>query len=81
VRSGSAQERKGTPDVINAISFLVSILRIFPWLWAKKLFCGPFPIGERWGLKNGFRMRKPVMFVLDAGIKFSGALLNVISVK
>jgi hypothetical protein len=30
VRSGSAQERKVTPDVINAMDFLVSILKIFP---------------------------------------------------
>jgi len=30
VRSGPAQERKVTPDVINAMNFLVSILKIFP---------------------------------------------------
>ena len=30
VRSGTAQGRKVTPDVINAMNFLVSILKIFP---------------------------------------------------
>jgi hypothetical protein len=81
VRLGNAQERKVTPDVINVINFLVSILKIFLWLLAKRLFYGLFRIGERWVLKNGFRMKKPVMSVLNAAIKFSGALLNVTSVK
>ena len=30
VRLGTAQERKVTPDVINAMNFLVSMLTIFP---------------------------------------------------
>jgi hypothetical protein len=74
VRSGPAHERKVTPDVINAMSFLVSILIIFPWLLAKRLFCGLFRIGERLVLKNGFKMKKPAIFVLNAAIEFSGAL-------
>jgi len=81
VRSGSAQERKVTQDVINAMSFLVSIFIIFPWLLARKLFYGLFRIGERLVLKSGFKMKKPAIFVLNAAIKFSGALQNVISVK
>ena len=81
VRSGNAQERKVTPDDINAMNFLVSILKIFPWLWAKRLFYGLFRIGEKWVLKNGFKMKKPAIFVQNVAIKFFGALLNVISVK
>ena len=74
VKSGPAQEREVTPDVINAMNFLVSILKIFPWLLAKRLFYGLFRIGERLVLKNGFKMKKPAIFVLNAAIKFSGAL-------
>jgi hypothetical protein len=74
VRSGPAQGGKVTPDVISAMNFLVPILKIFPWLSAKGLFCGLFRIGERWVLKNGFKMKKPAMFVLNAAIKSSGAL-------
>ena len=74
VRSGPAQERKVTPDVINAMNFLASILKIFPWLLAKRLFYGLFRIGERSVLKNGFKMKKLAIFVLNAAIKFSGAL-------
>jgi hypothetical protein len=81
VRSGPAQERKVTADVINAMNFLVSILKIFPWPLAKRLFCGLFRIGERLVLKNGFKMKKPAIFVLSARIESSGVLLNVISVK
>ena len=40
-----------------------------------------FHIGERLVLKNGFKMKKPAIFVLNAAIEFSGVLLNVISVK
>lgn len=29
---------------------------------------------EKWGLKNGFKMKKPAMFAPDAAIKFTGAL-------
>jgi len=32
VRSENARKRKVTPDVINAMNFLVSILNIFRWL-------------------------------------------------
>ena len=72
---------KATPDVINAMSFLASISIIFPWLSAKRLFCGPFRTGERLALKNGFKMKKPAIFALNAAIRSSGALQNVISVK
>jgi hypothetical protein len=74
VRSGNAQERKVSPDVINALDFLASILKIFPWLLAKRLFCGLFRIGERLVLRNGFKMKKPAIFVLNAAIRFSGVL-------
>jgi hypothetical protein len=80
-RSGNAQERKVTPDVTNAMNFLVSILKIFPWLLAKRLSYGLFRIGEKWVLKNGFKMKKRAMFVLNAATEFSGAPLNAISVK
>jgi hypothetical protein len=74
VRSGIAQKRNVILDAINAISFLVSILKNFPWPLAKRLFCGLFHIGERLELKNGFKMRRLAIFVLSAAIKFSGAL-------
>jgi len=81
VRSENAQDRKVTLGVINAMNFLVSLLKIFPWLWAKRLSCGLFRIGERLVLKNGFKMKKPAIFALNVAIKYSGAPLNVISVK
>ena len=56
------------------MNFLASTLKIFQWLLAKRLFCGLFRIGERLVLKNGFKMKKPAIFVLNAAIKFSGAL-------
>ena len=31
VRSGIAQQKKDSPGVINAMNFLVIILKIFPW--------------------------------------------------
>ena len=40
-----------------------------------------FRMGERLVLKNGFKMKKPAIFVLNVAIEFSGVLLNVISVK
>jgi len=81
VRSGSAQERKVTPDVINAMNFLVSILKIFQWLLAKRLFYGLFRIGESLVLKNRLKMKKPAIFVLNVAIKFSVVWKNAISVK
>jgi len=33
-----------------------------------------FHIGERLVLKNGFKMKKPAIFVLNAVIEFSGAV-------
>jgi hypothetical protein len=80
-RSGPVHERKVIPDAIYVTNFLVGILKIFPWLSAKRLFCGLFRIGERWGLKNGLKMKRPAIFVLNAAIEFSGVLQNVISVK
>jgi len=80
-RSGPAPRKRATLDVISAMNFLVSILTIFQWLLAKRLFYGLFHIGERSVLRNGFKMKKSAIFVLNAAIKFSGALLNVISVK
>jgi hypothetical protein len=74
VRSGPAQGRKVIRDAINVTNFLVSILKIFQWLLARRLFYGLFRIGERWVLKNGSKMKKPAIFVLDAAIKLSGAL-------
>jgi hypothetical protein len=74
VRSGSAQERKVTPDVINAMNSLANTLTIFQWLLAKRLFYGLFRIGESLVLKNGLEMKKPAIFVLNAAIKYSGAL-------
>jgi len=74
VRLEPAQERKVTPDVINATNFPVSILKIFPWLSAKRLFYGLFRIGERSVLKNGLKMKKPAIFALNTAIRFSGAL-------
>jgi hypothetical protein len=74
VRSGPAQERKVTPDVTNATSFLVGILKFSPWRSAKRSFCGLFRTGERSALKSGFKMKKPATFVLNVGINFSGAL-------
>jgi hypothetical protein len=29
-------QKKDIPDVINAMTFPVSILKIFPWLWGKR---------------------------------------------
>jgi hypothetical protein len=81
VRSGPVQERKVTLDVINVMNFLVAILKNFPCLLAKRLFYGLFRIGEKWVPKNGFKMKRPAMFVQNAATKFSGAPLNVISVK
>ncbi len=73
VRSGNAQERKGIPDVINAINFPVTILTISPWPLARRLFSGLSRIDESSVLKNGFKMKKPATFVLNAAIRFSGA--------
>ena len=74
VRSGNAPRERATLDVISAMNFLASILKIFPWLLAKRLFYGLFHIGERSVLRNGFKMKKPAIFVLNVAIKFSGAL-------
>ena len=46
-----------------------------------RLFYGLFHIGERSVLRNGFKMKKPALFVLNVAIKFTGVLSNVISVK
>ena len=81
VRSETASKKKVTLDVTSATNFLVSILIIFLWLLAKRLFCGLFRIGESLVLKNGFKMKKPAIFVQNAAIKFSGVLQNVIGVK
>jgi len=40
VRSGTAQKRKDTLDAINAMSSLVSILKIFHDHWQKGYFAG-----------------------------------------
>ncbi len=48
-----------------------------PCVWV----IGPIFIDEKSGLKNGFEMKKRAIFVLNAAIKFSGVLSNVISVK
>jgi hypothetical protein len=74
VRSGSAQKRKGTPGVINAVNFPVTTLTISPWPLARRLFSGLYRIDESSVLKNGFKTKKHAIFVQNAAIKFSGAL-------
>jgi hypothetical protein len=69
-----APKKKVTPDVTSAMNFPASILKTFPWLLEKRLFYGLFHIGERSALKNGLKMKKPAISVLNAAIKFSGAL-------
>ena len=80
-RSGTAPKKRVTRDVTSAMNFPAGILKTFRWLLEKRLFYGPFRIGERSALKSGLKMKKPAIFVLNAAIKFSGALLNVINVK
>jgi hypothetical protein len=52
VRSGLAQERKVTPDVINAMNSLVSISNIFQWLLAKKAILGAIPYRRKVGIEK-----------------------------
>jgi hypothetical protein len=52
VRSGPAQERKVTPDVINAMNFLVSISNIFQWLLAKKAILDVLPYRREVGTEK-----------------------------
>jgi len=73
-RSGPAPKKRVTLDVINAMNFPASTLTIFQWLLAKRSCYGLFRIGESLVLKNGLKMKKPAMFVLNVAIKFSGAL-------
>jgi len=67
-------EIRDCTNKINAMNFPVSILKIFPWLLGKRSFYGLSPIDGKWVLKNGFKMKKPVIFVLNAAIKFFVAL-------
>ena len=81
VPSRPVPRKKVMKDATNAMSFLVGMLKIFPWLLARRLFCELFRIGERLVPKNGFKMKKHAILVLNAAIKFSGALQNVINAK
>ena len=81
VRSGTAPRKRATPDVISVIHFLASTLKIFPCPWARRLYYDLFPIGERWGLQDGFKMNKTVMCVLNVAIKFFVVSQDAISVK
>jgi hypothetical protein len=74
VRSGTAQKAKDTQGVMNAMNFPVTTLTISPWLLVRRLFSGLSRIDERSELKDGFKMKKPAIFVQHAVIKFSGAL-------
>jgi len=74
VRSENAPRKRATLDAISAINFLANTLKLFQWLWAKRLFYGLFRIGERLVLKSGFKMKRLAIFVLNAAIRFSGAL-------
>jgi len=64
--------KRATLDVISAMNFLANTLTISQRPLAKRLFCGLFHIGERWGLYGGFKMKKTAMFALNAAIKFTG---------
>ena len=46
----------------------------FPWLLARRLCCGRFRIGGSLVLKNGLKMKKPVIFVRNAATKCFEAL-------
>jgi len=61
-------------DAISVMNFPVSTLKSFPYLWAKRSFCGLFRIGESSERINGFNMNKHAMSALNAAIKSSGVL-------
>ncbi len=64
---------KDMRGVTSAMSFLAHTWRTFPWLSARRLFCGLFRIGESLEPKNGFKMKRPDIFARNAGTRFSGA--------
>jgi hypothetical protein len=81
VPAGSIQRILGPENRITTELYLHSIgdskrraIENFPMTVGKRVILGLFRIGERSVLKNGFRMRRPAIFVPNAAIKFSGAL-------
>ena len=63
-------KEKVTPDVINAMNFLVTTLTISLWPLARRLSSGLSRIDESSALKNGFETKRPVIYVPSATIEF-----------
>ena len=75
VRSGLAQERKVTEDVINAMNFLVSIWQIFPCLLAKKTILGAIPYWREVGIEKWIQDEEARYIYPECGNKvFRGAV-------
>ena len=66
--------KKGYTGCHQCDEFPCQHIENFPMTVGKRLFCGLSHIGERLVPKSGFKMKKPAIFVLNAAIKFSGAL-------